>query len=78
MPSPDWRGLPSAATRCSTSTRTGTYLVFVETTGELDDVRGDCDADTDIDWTSDELPTVTLTLVDPDGDDGRTRRRTTA
>ena len=45
----------------------GTYVLFVETKGELDDVRGDCAADTDIDWTSDELPTVTLTLADPEG-----------
>ena len=47
----------------------GRYVLFVETKGELDDVRGDCTADTDIDWTDDALPTVTLTLVDPEGSD---------
>jgi hypothetical protein len=47
----------------------GTYVLFVETKGELDDVRGDCEVDTRIDWTSDELPTVTLTLADPEGSD---------
>ena len=47
----------------------GRYVLFVETKGELDDVRGDCATDTDIDWTQDELPTVTLTLADPEGSD---------
>lgn len=47
----------------------GTYYVFVETKGELDDVRGDCDVDTQIEWTDDELPAVTLTLVGPEGDE---------
>jgi hypothetical protein len=48
---------------------TGTYLVFVETAGEFDDVRGDCDVDTDIQWDEDELPTVVLTLLGPEGDE---------
>jgi hypothetical protein len=48
---------------------TGTYLVFVETTGELDDVRGDCAVDTDIRWDEEELPTVVLTLLNPEGDE---------
>jgi len=45
----------------------GTYLLFVETKGELDEVRGDCDVDTDIEWDGDELPSLTLTLLGPDG-----------
>lgn len=47
----------------------GTYLLFVETTGQLDDVRGDCDVETEIAWEEDELPTVTLTLFGPDGNE---------
>lgn len=47
----------------------GTYLLFVETKGELDEVRGDCDVDTDIEWDDDELPSLTLTLSGPDGGD---------
>jgi hypothetical protein len=47
----------------------GTYLLFVETSGQLDDVQGDCDVDTEITWTDDELPAVTLTLVGSDGDE---------
>ncbi len=48
---------------------TGTYLLFVETSGELDEVRGDCDADSEVGWDEEELPSVSLTLLSPDGDE---------
>ena len=56
---------------------TGDYVVFIETKGSLDDGRGDCAADASVDWAGDELPAATVTLSDPDGDDGRARRPTT-
>lgn len=54
---------------------TGEYLIFVETTGRLEDVRGDCDADGDYEIT-DLRPDVDITLLDPDGEqvDLRARR----
>ena len=62
---------------------TGDYVVFIETKGAIDDGRGDCDADTSVDWSSDELPAATVTITGPDGDEvddhvrrrGRLRRR---
>jgi hypothetical protein len=45
----------------------GEYLIFVETAGRLDDVRGDCDADGDF-VISTQRPPVEITLIDPDGD----------
>ena len=45
----------------------GEYLVFVETRGTLDDVRGDCEAPNSYELS--ELPDVDITVVDPDGDD---------
>ena len=44
-----------------------TYLLFVETEGELAAVPGDCDVDRQFEWDEAELPSVTLTLVGPDG-----------
>lgn len=46
----------------------GTYLLFVESSGRLDEVRGDCDApeEYDADVEPDE---VAVTIVDPDGND---------
>ena len=45
----------------------GDYLLFVETTGTLGGVRGDCDVDGDYE-SDDDDPDVEITLVDPDGD----------
>lgn len=45
----------------------GTYLLFVETEGELDEVRGDCDVDTEFERDEGDLPSVTLTMFGPDG-----------
>ncbi len=46
---------------------TGDYLVFIETKGQIDASRGDCSADSSVDWSGADLPTVTVTLTDPDG-----------
>src|SRR4051794_40207165 len=48
---------------------TGEYVVFIETKGSIGDSRGDCNADTTVDWTGDQLPSATVTLSDPDGDE---------
>ncbi len=44
----------------------GEYLLFVETTGHLDGVRGDCQAEEVYDLAG-AAPDVEITLVDPDG-----------
>jgi hypothetical protein len=53
---------------CSTTLdfeRTGDFTLYVETTGMLADVAGDCPAETEYD--RDDVPAVTLTLTAPDG-----------
>ena len=47
---------------------TGDYVVFIETKGAIDEGRGDCDADTSVDWSSDDLPAATVTITGPDGE----------
>lgn len=47
----------------------GEYLLFVETTGSLDEVRGDCEVQGAFDNADGDVPDVDITLVDPDGDD---------
>lgn len=46
----------------------GSYLLFVETAGRLEDVRGDCDAPSDYDVGADR-PNVEVTMIDPDGEE---------
>ena len=46
---------------------TGTYILFVETTGRLDEVRGDCAAPREYD-VEDIRPAVSITMIDPDGE----------
>lgn len=48
---------------------TGEYLLFVETNGNLDDVRGDCDVEGSYDNAARDVPDVEITLVDPDGNE---------
>lgn len=65
-------GLARAPVGCDTVLdfdATGTYLLFVETAGVVEDVRGDCEVDSEVARESDELPSVTLTLVGPEDDD---------
>jgi hypothetical protein len=47
----------------------GEYLLFVETVGNLDGVRGDCDVEGAYDNADQGDPDVEITLVDPDGVD---------
>lgn len=50
--------------------RTGTYTFFVETSGEVDEVDGDCATDSfDYAVDAEDAPRVTLTLVDSDGEE---------
>ena len=50
--------------------RTGTYTFFVETTGEVGEIDGDCDGDDrEYEFDGDETPRVELTLVDDNGDE---------
>lgn len=48
----------------------GVYTFYVETDGEVGEIDGNCDgADRDYEFTGDGLPRISLTLVDPDGDE---------
>ena len=60
--------LARAPSGCATTldfARTGEFTVYVETTGSVDDLAGDCSADTDYD--RDEVVDPQLQLVDADG-----------
>lgn len=63
--------LAAAPAGCETVLRfdgAGTYTFFVETTGELDGLDGDCTTGArDYDYDGDTLPRVSLTLVDGSG-----------
>jgi len=45
----------------------GSFLVFVETSGRLDEVSGDCESSGDYDLGDVDPPSVTLSLRDPEG-----------
>lgn len=47
---------------------TGTFILYVETSGEFDQLAGECDADVRYDRDPDDVPELTLTLLDPNGD----------
>ncbi len=50
--------------------RTGTYTFFLETTGSVGEIDGDCDNDDrDYDLDPDDAPNVTLLLTDAEGDE---------
>lgn len=62
-------GLARAPAGCDTTlefTDTGTFVVFVETTGRLDEVPGACEAPTRYDHDG-ELPAVDVAVTGPDG-----------
>lgn len=49
---------------------TGTFTIYIETEGEIGEVRGDCDnVDDSYEWDDDDLPDVDLVLLDPDDDE---------
>ena len=60
------RNLARAPIGCTTSLEfdeAGTYTIFVETEGEIGELRGDCpNADTDYSFDDDELPDVDVEL----------------
>jgi len=49
--------------------KTGDFLVFIETEGAIDAVRGECNFDSTVDWSGDELPNATVTITGPDGEE---------
>lgn len=67
------RNLARAPIGCTTSLEfdeAGTYTIFVETEGEIGELRGDCpNADTDYSYDDDDLPDVDVELRDEDNDE---------
>ncbi len=63
------RAARSAATRCSTSTRPATSSCSSRPKGAIDEGRGDCNFDSSVAWSGDELPDATVTITGPDGDE---------
>ncbi|HSP29953.1 MAG TPA: hypothetical protein VLN74_15485 [Ilumatobacteraceae bacterium] len=48
---------------------TGTFVLYIETSGEIGELAGACDAQLRYDRDDDDIPQVELTLRDADGDD---------
>jgi hypothetical protein len=67
------RNLARAPIGCVTSlefAEAGTFVVYVETRGQISDLRGDCpNSDTDFDSSGGDLPDVDIVLVDDAGDE---------
>jgi hypothetical protein len=65
--------LARAPIGCTTSLEfdsPGTFTIYVETKGEIGEVRGDCgNTDTSYEYDGRRLPDVELTLLDPDDDE---------
>ena len=62
-------GFARAPVGCDTTldfVETGEYFVFIESAGQLDEIRGDCDIEGRYDVGS-GTPDVEITIVDPDG-----------
>ncbi|WP_420453248.1 hypothetical protein [Ilumatobacter sp.] len=65
-------GLARAPVGCDTSLefeRTGEYTIFVETSGRIERVAGDCEIDGAFELDDDELPEVRIDLRAPEGAD---------
>ncbi|MGI9645143.1 MAG: hypothetical protein ACR2O6_07530 [Ilumatobacteraceae bacterium] len=63
-------GLARAPVGCDTTldfSETSEFLLFVETEGEIDGVRGDCDVQGEYSVDGNDPPVVQLSMVDPDG-----------
>lgn len=63
-------GFARAPVGCDTTLdfeSTGTFVVYLETTGAFDQLSGECDADVVYDRDADDVPAVDLTLRGPDG-----------
>ena len=67
------RNLARAPIGCTTSLEfdeAGTYTIYVETRGQIGELRGDCpNADRDYEFRGDDLPDVDIVLVDDNGDE---------
>ncbi len=64
-------GFARAPVGCDTTLdfeSTGTFVLYVETSGEFDELAGACDVAKRYDRDPDDVPVVELTLRDPDGD----------
>ncbi len=61
---------PAGCTTTLDFEKTGTFIVYVETKGEVGDVAGDCAGNgTSYERDAGDLPDVSLRLVDPDDDE---------
>jgi hypothetical protein len=67
------KNLARAPIGCTTSLQfdeAGTYTIYLETKGQVGALRGDCpNADRDYDLGDNDLPDVTITLLNDDGDE---------
>ncbi len=64
-------GFARAPVGCDTTLdfeSTGTFLLYVETSGQFGELAGACDAPARYDRDADDVPAVEMTLIDPDGD----------
>lgn len=64
-------GFARAPVGCDTTLdfeATGTFVLYIETSGEFGELAGACDADPRYDRDADDIPQPELTLLDPDGD----------
>ena len=64
-------GFARAPVGCDTTLdfeSTGTFLLYVETTGRFGELAGACDVPPQYDRNADDVPVVEVTLRDPDGD----------
>ena len=60
-----------AAVGCDTTLdfeATGTFVLYIETSGEFDQLAGACDADRRYDRDPDDVPDLDLVLLDPNGE----------
>jgi hypothetical protein len=65
-------GFARALAGCDTTLdfdSTGTFVLYVETTGAVDALAGECDAELRYDRDSDDIPRLDVTLRDPRGDE---------
>jgi len=65
-------GFARAPVGCDTTLdfeATGTFVVYIETTGELEELAGACDAELRYDRDADDAADPELTLINPNGDD---------
>ncbi len=65
-------GFARAPVGCDTTLdfeATGSFVLYIETSGEFPELAGACEAELVYDRDADDLPQLDLTLLDPNGDD---------